>query len=165
MLRKCVGKFLDCGQPYRVLHMQIVLGHIYIRVSDDTLDCRKVNTQHLHLGNVGVPTAMGRQNPYSLDGFQSLFELVPEVRGIAGHAWFLGRFPDVLIGRIPKQSCTVADVFGNRDVAVAVKGFGSPQSRRSLVHRHRLFNDDESTIFGNVSGFQGKQFLTSHAGS
>ena len=58
MLRKCVGKFLDCGQPYWVLHMQIVLGHIHIRVTDDTLDGSKVNTQHLHLGNVGVPTAM-----------------------------------------------------------------------------------------------------------
>ena len=70
MLRKCVGKFLDCGQPYRVLHMQIVLCHIHIRVSNDTLDCRKVNTQHLHLGNVGMPPAMGCQDPYPLDGFQ-----------------------------------------------------------------------------------------------
>ena len=65
MLRKCVGKFLDCGQPYRVLHMQIVLGHIHIRVTDNALDGGKVNTQHLHLGNVGVPTAMGCQNPYT----------------------------------------------------------------------------------------------------
>ena len=147
MLRKCVGKLFDCGQPYRVLHMQIVLGHIHIRVTDDALDCRKVNTQHLHLGNIGVPTAMGSQNPYPLHGFQRLFELIPEVRGIAGHARFLGRFPDVLIGRIPEQSCTVADIFRNRDIAVAVKGFGSPQSCRSLVHGHRLFDDDESTIF------------------
>jgi len=165
MLRKCVGKFLDCGQPYWVLHMQIVLGHIHIRVTDDTLDGSKVNTQHLHLGNVGVPTAMGCQNPYPLDGFQSLFELIPEVRGIAGHARFLGRFPDILIGCIPKQSCTVADILRDWDIAVAVKGFGSPQSRRSLVHGHRLFNDDESTIFGDMSGFQSKQFLTPHAGS
>ena len=119
MLRKCVGKFLDCGQPYRVLHMQIVLGHIHIRVTDNALDRRKINTQHLHLGNVGMPTTMGRQNPYPLNGFQSLFELIPEVRGIAGHSRFLGRFPDVLIGRIPKQSCTVADVFGDRDIAVS----------------------------------------------
>ena len=55
MLRKCVGKFLDCGQPYRVLHMQIVLGHIHICVSYDTLDCRKIHTQHLHLGNICQP--------------------------------------------------------------------------------------------------------------
>ena len=117
MLRKCVGKFLYCGQPHGILHMQIVLGHIHIRVTDNALDGGKVNTQHLHLGNVGVPTAMGCQNPYPLNGFQRLFELIPEVRGIAGHARFLGRFPDVLIGRIPKQSCTVADIFGNRNVA------------------------------------------------
>ena len=73
MLRKCVGKFFDCGQPYRVLHMQIVLGHIHIRVTDNALDRREINTQHLHLGNIGMPTTVRWQHTNPFHRFQCLF--------------------------------------------------------------------------------------------
>ena len=73
ILRKCVGKLFDCGFTNRVLDMQIVLGHVHIRVTDNALDGGKVNTQHLHLRHIGMPTAVRRQHPNPFHRFQCLF--------------------------------------------------------------------------------------------
>ena len=122
-------------------------------------------TWHLHLGNIGVSAAVRCQNPNPLHPFHRLLKLRPEGGRVAGQPRLSGRFPDELIRRVPEQLRIAAEVFGNRDAAVAVKGFGCPQRRRALVHAHRLLDGDGGAVLGDVPGFQSQQLLGSHSRS
>ena len=64
--------------------MQIVLGHIQIRVADQTLDDRKVHPERLHLRDVGVAAGMGRKGTDTVDFSDVFLELLPVVLGIKG---------------------------------------------------------------------------------
>ena len=105
----------------------------------------------------------GGQNPNPLHPLHCLLKLRPEGGWIAGHPRLSGRFPDEGILRVPEQLCIAAEVFGHRDTAVAVKGFGCPQRRRALVHAHSLLDGDGGAVLRNVPGFQPQQLLRPHS--
>lgn len=63
--------------------MQVMLGHVDLRVTHDALDGLQVHAQVLHLRNIGVPAAMGCQNPNPCP-LKRFLKLVAEISGIAG---------------------------------------------------------------------------------
>ena len=77
--RKSFTKSLRSFQSFRLLHMQIVPGHINFCVTHDILDGLNVHTQGLHLRNKGMPTAMWRQYADTLDSLQGFLELVTKM--------------------------------------------------------------------------------------
>ena len=48
----------NCIQTNRILNVQIVVGHSYVGMTNQALDCSKIYTQGLHLGNIGMSAAM-----------------------------------------------------------------------------------------------------------
>ena len=58
--RECLGKLVNCFLANSVLHMQIVLCHIYISMTHNTLDSRQIYSQRLHLANIGMSTRVRR---------------------------------------------------------------------------------------------------------
>ena len=58
--RKCLSKFVNCFLADSILHMQIVLSHIYISMTHNTLDSRQVYSQGLHLANIGMSARVWR---------------------------------------------------------------------------------------------------------
>ena len=64
--------------------MEVMLGHVHVRVTDDALNGSEVNAQSLHLRHVSMTATVGRQYPYTGDLFQSLFEMIAEGSGVAG---------------------------------------------------------------------------------
>ena len=48
-----------CGRADGLLDMEIMPGHVQIRMADDALDRGQVNTHGLHLGHIGMAAAMG----------------------------------------------------------------------------------------------------------
>ena len=79
VLRKSFTKSLCGFQSLRLLHMQIMPGHIDFCVTHDILDGLNIHTQRLHLRNKGMPAAMWRQYADTLDLLQRLLELVTEM--------------------------------------------------------------------------------------
>lgn len=61
---ECVIKNRNCIQSDRILNVQVMLGHIHIRVSNQDLNCSQVNSQRLHLRNISVTAAMRGQHSY-----------------------------------------------------------------------------------------------------
>ena len=64
---ECIIKDRNCIQSDRILNMQVVFGHIHICVTNQALNCSQVNSQCLHLRNIGVTAAMRSQHSYSLN--------------------------------------------------------------------------------------------------
>src|SRR5699024_1718686 len=106
---KRLAKFFDCSLPDRVLHMQIMLCHIYISMAYDTLDRGKVNSQCLHLGNIGVSAAMGCQHPNAFYLCKRFLKLLPEVGGITRHIYY-SNFPNKFRVSGTKQSSPITAI-------------------------------------------------------
>lgn len=85
---KCPGELFDALLPDAVLYVQVVLGHVDVRMTDDALDGRQIHAESLHLRHVGVSAGMGRQHPHTGDLGQSLFEVVAESGGLQGLSFF-----------------------------------------------------------------------------
>ena len=77
--REGLSKLVNCFLADSVLHMQVVLCHIYISMAYDTLDSGQVDSQSLHLTNIGVSARVRRQNTYSLNFSDRFLEFVSEV--------------------------------------------------------------------------------------
>ena len=75
------------------LNVQVVLRHAHIGMSHDALDGREVNTQRLHLTDIGMSAAVRRKQPYLRDSLQRLAELIAEVGGVTRLIYLAG-FPD-----------------------------------------------------------------------
>lgn len=58
IFRKSFRKFCNSSLSDTVLNMKIVCGHARICVTDNTLDCLKINTESLHLTDIGVSAAI-----------------------------------------------------------------------------------------------------------
>lgn len=56
---KRFAKLFDGSLPDRLLYVQIVFGHIYVCMTDNTLNSGQVYTKRLHLRHIGVSTAVG----------------------------------------------------------------------------------------------------------
>ena len=82
--------------------MQIMPGHVQIRMAYNALNRGQVNSQSLHLGHIGMAAAVGRQHPHTGDLPQSLPEFVPEVAGVAGIPRLPGRLPDICTALLPQ---------------------------------------------------------------
>lgn len=119
-----------------------MLRHAHIGMSHDALDSREINTQRLHLADIGMSAAVRRQEGYFGNGLQSFFELVTEMSGIA-RAVFLSYFPDKLLIRVPQGNCAVAQAFRYRDAPVTVAGLGRTYNTGALVHVDGLLNADD----------------------
>lgn len=61
--RESFAEPCDGVLTYAVLHVEVMLGHVDVRVTDDALDRSEVNTQGLYLADVGMPAGMGCQHP------------------------------------------------------------------------------------------------------
>ena len=81
-IRERTVKFCNCCNSDRILNMEIMLSHIDIGVANNTLNCRKVNTQGLHLADIGMSTGMGAEVSYPFNCFQSLLVLRTEIRRV-----------------------------------------------------------------------------------
>lgn len=57
--------------PDGFLYVEIVLRHADIGVSHDALYSREINTQRLHLADIGMSAAVRRQEGYFGNGLQS----------------------------------------------------------------------------------------------
>ena len=55
---KCPGELFDGLLPDAVLYVQVVLGHVDVRVTDDALDGRQIHAESLHLRHVGVSAVL-----------------------------------------------------------------------------------------------------------
>ena len=78
-----------------------MLSHVDVRVTDDALNGREVNTQSLHLRHIGMTAAVGRQHTDTGDLLQSLFEMIAEGCGIAGCMYtFRAVLKDAIFGEM-----------------------------------------------------------------
>lgn len=155
---------VDSILPDGFLYVEVVLRHTHIGVSHDAPDSREINTQRLHLADIGVSAAVWRQEGYFGNGLQSLFELVTEMSRIT-RAVFLSYFPDKLLIRIPQGNRAVAQAFRYRDAPVTVAGLGRTYNTGALVHVDGLLNADDRSIRFDVARLQCKQLLRTHFGS
>lgn len=67
--RKGLAEPVYCVLSNELLHMEVVLGHVDIRVADDALNGGKVNAQGLHLRRISMAAAVGRQKRSFGNGF------------------------------------------------------------------------------------------------
>lgn len=148
--------------PDGFLYVEIVLRHADIGVSHDTLYSREINTQRLHLADIGMSAAVWRQESHLRDGLQSFSELITKVSGVTGLIHLTG-FPDILPIRLPQCHCAVPQTFRYRDVPVTVAGLGNTDGGCSFLHVDGLFDMDDRAIRFDVSWFQGKQLLRTHS--
>ena len=81
-----------------ILHMEIMLGHVDIGVSDDALDRGQVYAQGLHLGHIGVTAAVRCQNPDPVDFSDGFLEFLQEVIRITGLILHFGFLEEFLVG-------------------------------------------------------------------
>ena len=65
--KKCIIKNSNRIQSDRILNMQVVFGHIYISMADQTLDSSQVDAQGLHLRNISVTAAVRGQHSYTFN--------------------------------------------------------------------------------------------------
>ena len=64
---KCLVEHLHSLLLDRGLHMQVVLCHIQVRMTDHALDRSEVNAQRLHLTDISMAAGMRRQHTDSRD--------------------------------------------------------------------------------------------------
>ena len=57
---KCLCEFVNSFLANTILYVQVMLRHVYICMAYNTLDSRKVNTQSLHLANIGMSARVWR---------------------------------------------------------------------------------------------------------
>ena len=69
---------------YRGLYVQIVLRHVQIGMSNDALDCRKIDPESLHLGNIRMAAGMRRQYTNTVNRCQSGLDFFPVMFRIEG---------------------------------------------------------------------------------
>ena len=74
--------------------MKIMLHHISISVSQQTLDCSKVYTQRLHLRNIGMSAAVWGHIANTRSGFYCMPVLCSECRRITRIIWSLIYLPN-----------------------------------------------------------------------
>lgn len=122
-----------------------------------------IDIRNMHLRNIGMSAAMRCQYPHFRNPFKGLLELVPKVRRVAGHIPFTG-LPNKLIGSIRQEAGTVSNCHRNRDRSITVIRFGCANRNPSLLHYRRLLNRNLRSVFGDMPGFQSKEFLGSHSG-
>ena len=65
--------------------MQVMLGHVDIRMAYDALDRRQIHAQRLKLRYIGVAAGVRCELPYTLYRGDRLAELIAIVTGVAGH--------------------------------------------------------------------------------
>lgn len=81
---KRLAKLLRSGLPDRFLHMEIMLGHVDIRMAHNALNRGQIHPQRLHLADVCVSAGMRRQHPNIGDAIQICLEGIAEIRWITG---------------------------------------------------------------------------------
>ena len=82
--RKRLAEFLRSGLPDRFLHMEIMLGHVNIRMAHNALNRGQIHSQRLHLADVCVAARMRRQHPNIGDAIQICLEGVAKICWVAG---------------------------------------------------------------------------------
>ena len=106
---KSFAKFFNCCLPDRLLYVKIVFRHIYVSMTHNALNSCQIHAQSLHLRNIGMSAAMRCQHPHFWNPFKRFLELVPKVRGIAGHIPFAG-LPNKLIGCVRQEASLIRDL-------------------------------------------------------
>lgn len=161
--RKRLAEFLRSELPDRFLHMEIMLGHVDIRMAHNALNRGQIHSQRLHLADVCVSAGMRRQHPNVGNAIQIRLEGIAKIRWVAGlpHLPYL---PDKPAGGIPEIHSTVPDVFRNRHIPDAVSGLGHSDMGRALNQIHRLTDVDVGAVRRDVPGFQRKDLLHPHPG-
>ena len=99
---KRVAKLLRSGLPDRFLHMEIMLGHVDIRMAHNALNRGQIHLQRLHLADVCVAARMRRQHPNVGNAIQIRLEGIAKIRWITGLP-YLPHLPDKSAGGIPAQ--------------------------------------------------------------
>ena len=112
-----VGELLHRSQSNRILNVQIMLSHVHICMTHDALNGSKVNTQGLHLADIGMSTGVGAEVSYPFNCFQGLLVLRTEIRRITGFP-LNASFPDIHKVCISEGNCTGSEARRNRNIAV-----------------------------------------------
>lgn len=95
----CKKRLIECLHRFlldRRLHMQIMLCHIQIRMTNHTLDCSQVNTKRLHLAHIGMSTGMWCQHADITNNLDIILELIAIFLWIEGLLFF-GRLDDKFV--------------------------------------------------------------------
>ena len=82
--RKRLAELLRSRLPDRFLHMEIMLGHINIRMAHNALNRGQIHSQRLHLAHIGVAAGMRRQHPNIGNAVQICLEGVAEICRVTG---------------------------------------------------------------------------------
>ena len=134
--RKRLAEFLRSGLPDRFLHMEIMLGHINIRMAHNALNRGQIHSQRLHLADVCVSAGMRRQHPNIGDTLQICLEGVAEIRWIAGLI-YLPHLPDKPAGGIANLLIKSSTNF--RDSNVQKLGITREPSLRRLSLNESIY--------------------------
>ena len=109
--------------PDRFFHMEIMSGHIHIRVSRNALNRLHRDAQCLHLGNECMPAGMWRQHTDTLYCSDCFLKELGKIGRIAGRAGFLGGFPNKLVPIFPQQPCAILHIVRYGDCPIAILGY------------------------------------------
>ncbi len=101
--------------PDAVLNMEIMLSHIHVGVSYDTLDGREIHAQRLQLADIGMSAAVRCQQSYTLYRGKCFAEMVAVVAGVAGQVFsaflenefrvYIAKLHRISAGSVPRHRC------------------------------------------------------------